>query len=53
MGERQKEMHVIFLHIQSANGPGVRFADTTDFLFDECSKLAHQIFLRYLGHRTK
>jgi hypothetical protein len=33
---------MIFLHVECAYRPGVRFADSTDFLFDKCRKLAHQ-----------
>jgi hypothetical protein len=32
-----KEMYVIFLHAERAYGPGVRFADAVDFLFDKRS----------------
>jgi hypothetical protein len=42
MGSAQKHMHMIFLHIERASGPGVGFTDTADFLFDKHSKLAHQ-----------
>lgn len=38
----EKEMHMIGLHIERADDPGVCFADAADSLFNECSKLAYQ-----------
>jgi len=35
-------MHVICLHIERAYRPGVRFADTTDFLLDKGRKFSYQ-----------
>jgi hypothetical protein len=35
-------MYMIFLHMERAYRPGVRFADVTDFPFDKWSKLANQ-----------
>ena len=42
MGETEKEMHMICLHIESAYRPGIGLADAADFLFDKCSKFTHQ-----------
>jgi hypothetical protein len=33
-------MHMIFLYIERAYGPGVRFADAAKFLFDKCGNLS-------------
>jgi len=44
---------MIRLHVERANGPGVRFTDATDFLFDECCKLAHQNPFPVLGTPDK
>ena len=41
-GSTEKEMHMICLHIESADRPGSGFADAADFLFDKCSKFTYQ-----------
>jgi len=35
-------MYVIFLHIQGTDGPGVRFANAADFLFEKRRQFADQ-----------
>jgi len=44
---------MIFLHIKRTYRPGVRFAETTDFLFDKQSKLANQNLFPLLGAPDK
>lgn len=34
-GSTEKKMHMIGVHAESADGPGVRFTDATDFLFEK------------------
>jgi len=46
-------MHMIFLHVKRTYRPGVRFAETTDFLFDKQSKLANQNLFPLLGAPDK
>jgi hypothetical protein len=48
-----KEMDMIFLHIERTYRPGVGFTETTNFLFDECSQLAHQNLFPLLGTPDK
>jgi hypothetical protein len=40
---------MVFLHVERAYRPGVRFADTTDFLFDKRGKLAYQKLFPLVG----
>ena len=35
-------MHMIGLHVKGTYRPGVRFTDTTNFLFDQRSQLANE-----------
>ena len=44
---------MIFLHMKRTYRPGVRFAETTDFLFDKQSKLANQNLFPILGAPDK
>jgi hypothetical protein len=46
-------MHMIFLHMKRTSHPGVRFAETMDFLFDKQSKLANQNLFPILGAPDK
>jgi hypothetical protein len=46
-------MDVIFLHVESAYRPGVRFANTTDFLFDKHRKLANKNLFPIFGAPDK
>jgi len=42
-------MHMIRLHVERTNGPGVGFTDPADFLFDECGKLTYQYLFPVFG----
>ncbi len=54
MGERlAKEMHMIFLDIESAYRPGVRFANPAQFLFHKCRNLSGQEMFPILGTPDK
>ena len=44
---------MIFLYSKRTYRPGVRFAETTDFLFDKQSKLANQNLFPILGAPDK
>jgi hypothetical protein len=46
-------MDTIFLHIESASRPGVRFTDAANFLFHKRRKLAKQNLLPLLGTADK
>lgn len=49
----QQQMNVIFLHIQSAKYPPVRFTQATNFLFYKCSNLPGLDPLTVLGTPDK
>ena len=49
----EKEMHMIFLHIERASRPGVGFTATADFLFDKGSKPANQNLFAVFGTPDK
>lgn len=46
-------MHMIFLDVERTNGPGVRFTDTTNLLFDKWSDLPNENLLALLGTPDK
>ena len=41
----EKEMYVIYLHVERTYRPGVGFTDTTDYLFDKRGELTNQNLL--------
>jgi len=53
MGATSKEMHMIFLDIESAYRPRVGFTDAADFLLDKRGKLANQESFTVLGTPDK
>jgi hypothetical protein len=48
-----KEMHVIFLHIERPYRPGVRFADTTEFLLHKGREFPNQNLFAVCGSPDK